>query len=153
MRFTKETTKAIRKWLKQNGFNTTCVFGSEFEYDPTSNAIHMPKVYDNTFDTDFMKCLRELGLKTDFDCMTLSILHELGHHETEKYFSETEWENCALEKLALEFSETIEDESEFLTYYWNVANEKSANLWLVYYANMFTDKVQELENILALALD
>lgn len=147
MRFTKDTTKAIRKWLKKNGFNTTCVFGSEFEYDPTTNKIEMPKVYDNEFDTDFIHCLRELGLKYDFDCITLSILHELGHHETEKYFSEDEWDMCALEKMALEMSEDISSQSEFLKYYWNVANEKSANVWLVNYVNLFSDKVQELENI------
>lgn len=159
IRFTTYTTKAIRKWLKENGFQVGCRLGNEMAFQPYdedfSNAfIVVPKKYDSSLDTYFMKFLRKYGLDNDFDSITLSILHELGHFETEHLFSEDEWTTDAVIKEVVTWKECHTDkELEQVNYqYWHTNTEFSANMWLIMYVKAFADKVQELEDILETTL-
>lgn len=149
MRYTKETSKAIRQWLKNYGFDSTCRLGKEFECDPSEHIIYIPRNNNGYGDYDFIICLRKLGLQNDFDTSTLSVLHELGHAETENNFSDFEWDMCALLKMELYEKSDKMDFSKYIQKYWNIKDEKMANKWLVKFVNNNPFAVQELEDILA----
>ena len=147
--FTKKSVKAINKWLKRNGFNTTCTFvkGDELAYDADDDLILIPKHYNSEPDSLFVKCLRNLGLASDFDAVTLSILHELGHAQTFPLFTLNEWNAFDVKKLQMSIVGDPEEDS-FYTDYWEVKDELAANTWATMYANLFENKVQKLENII-----
>ena len=147
--FTKKSVKALNKWLKRNGFNTTCTFikGDELAYDADDDLILIPKHYNSEPDSLFVKFLRRLGLVSDFDAVTLSILHELGHAQTFPLFTLKEWNGFNDIKLQLAIVGDPETD-EFYTDYWEIPDELAANNWAVMYANCFDKKVQKLENII-----
>ena len=147
IKFTLDTTKAIRKWLKKNGFSATCRLtrgaNAELQYDPNYNLIYAPVCYDDSLDELFTGWLTRHGLETDLDCITLSILHELGHSETFKYFTEEEWFECAALKELMYVNEDMTDE-ERGEYYWNMKDEYAANMWLIMFIKAFPDKAKKL---------
>jgi len=152
-KFTKKSIKKINKWLKKNGFAVKCARVDKDEDDSNltfiidfddTMYILTPRWYDEEPDGMFMRCLRELGLKSDFDSLTLSILHELGHAQTYHLFTSKEWEACDKEKEDIE----EQDGEEAFFKYWEVKNELAANKWLVLFADCFPNKVQKLENII-----
>lgn len=150
IRFTKKSIKAINKWLKRHNIYAECklVNKGDLEFDPNNYTILIPREYDDSFDSPFMKFLRGLGLTSDFDTVTLSILHEIGHAQTTYLFSEKEWRWCAAQKAIWAGLHEGPDE-EYLFGYWNFEDELAANNWLVLYTKSFPKKVQKLEDIIA----
>lgn len=147
--FTKKSIKAINKWAKKCGFNTEYIFikSGDLEFDPNENEIIVPRAYDSNYDSAFMKFLRGIGLTSDFDAVTLSILHELGHAQTVDLFTSKEWKWCAAQKAILAGLNDGPSE-EYLFGYWNIEDELAANNWLVLYTKSFPKKVQALEDII-----
>lgn len=147
IKFTKKATKEIKKWLKKNGFGEVdCdLTAGEFQFDPNDYTILAPRNYDDSVDYLFMRCLRKLGLTSDFDAITLSILHELGHAETHALFTNKEHKSFNSDKFLLELSD-IDGEDRFFKY-WEVKDELAANTWAIMYTKCFTNKVQKLEEI------
>lgn len=147
--FSEKSVKAINKWAKKYGFNTEYIFvkSGALEFDPNENEITVPRAYDSDYDSSFMKFLRGIGLTADFDAVTLSILHELGHAQTLDLFTTREWKWCAAQKAILAGISDGPDE-DYLFGYWNIEDELAANNWLVLYTKSFPKKVQELENII-----
>ena len=147
--FTKKSIKAINKWARKYGFNTEYVLikRGDLEFDPNENEVTVPRAYDSNFDSSFMKFLRDNGLTSDFDAVTLSILHELGHAQTFDLFASKEWKWCAAQKAVLAGISDGPDE-EYLFGYWNIEDELAANNWLILYTKSFPDKVQALEDII-----
>ena len=148
--FNKNTVKAIRAWLKKHHFHSLVRMEKEMAYDPTIDTIVIPSVYDSYCDEWFMRFLRSHGLIGDFDGITLSILHELGHAKTVKNFTEDEWADCAIEKQILDLM-ALSDE-EYINAYWTVENEYVANIWAIEFANKHPKLVQELEDMIASTL-
>ena len=153
VKFTKKSIQKINKWLQKNDFAVKCARIDEEEDDNNltfiidfddNMYILTPRWYDEEPDGLFMRCLRDLGLNSDFDSLTLSILHELGHAQTCHLFTKKEWEACDKEKE--DINEQTGEETFFN--YWKVKNEKAANMWLVMFAECFPKKVQELEDII-----
>lgn len=139
------TTKLIRQWLKENDFNCGCRLGSEFAYDPCEYFITVSRNYDPQYDSDFMAFLRGLGMKTNFDVLTLSILHELGHFETLDTMSEKEYaKDIAQRENVISY---ITDNHKRNFTYWNLKSEYMANEWLVFFCENYPNKVQELEDM------
>lgn len=150
IRFTKKSVKAINKWLKRYGFNTVCELVNKggLEFDPNENVILIPRAYDSDYDSEFMKFLRSIGLTADFDPVTLSLLHELGHAQTLDLFTTREWKWCAAQKAVWAGLHSTTDE-DYLFGYWNIEDELAANNWLILYTKSFPKKVQKLEDIIA----
>lgn len=149
IRFTAKVVRSINKWLKKYGFATTCDMDKDeaMSYYSDEDMIILPEEYDDEPDRLFKKCLRGLGLKSKFDTTTLSILHELGHAQTLPLLSDEESDIC--DGIKAEYAVTIdEDSDDYHLEYWKVKDEFMANTWAVMYANLFPEKVQELENIL-----
>ncbi len=149
IRFTQKTVRAINRWLKKYGFSTTCDMDKDevMSYCSEGDMIILPEEYDDEPDRLFRKCLRGLGMKTNFDMTTLSILHELGHAQTLPLMTEEESDIC--DGIKREYAATInEDSDDFQFEYWKVKDELMANKWAVMYADLFPEKVQALEDIL-----
>ena len=149
IKFNKKIVKAINKWLKKYGFSTTCDMDKDedMSYYSEEDMIILPAEYDNEPDRLFKKCLRGLGMKTNFDMTTLSILHELGHAQTLPLMTEEESDLC--DGIKREYAVTIdEDSDDYHLEYWKVKDELMANKWAVMYADLFPEKVQALEDIL-----
>lgn len=147
--FTKKSVKAINKWARKHGFNTEFIFikKGDLEFDPNENEILVPRKYVSDFDGSFMKFLRGLGLTSDFDTVTLSLLHELGHAQTLDLFTAKEWRWCAAQKAVWAGLHSEADE-EYLFGYWNIEDELAANNWAILYTKSFPKKVKELEEII-----
>lgn len=147
--FNEKSIEAINKWARKHGFNTEYIFvkSGDLEFDPNENEVTVPRAYDSNYDSSFMKFLRGIGLTSDFDAVTLSILHELGHAQTMDLFTTKEWKWCAAQKIILAGISDGPDE-DYLFTYWNIEDELAANNWLVLYTKSFPKKVQELENII-----
>jgi len=147
-KLTRKTIKYVNYWLLKNGFDTYCVYESEWQYNPNMENIGIPKVYDDNSNIDFyfMETLRKLGLKTNLDCITYSLLHELGHFITLKQLSEKQYDKCNFEIGCLAIADL--SEHDFYTKYWKVKSEKLANKWLVDFSNSHPKKCQELEDII-----
>lgn len=149
MKLTKETTKNIRHWLGKNNFECTINLGNDFYYNPTNERIVISRNYISTNDYDFIVCLRKLGLLYDFDCITLSVLHELGHFMTENNFTDTQWDKDSekKEKLSTKYSG-----SKLNFIYWSCITEKVANLWLVDFVNNNKELVEDLEELISITI-
>ena len=79
----KRTLRELRLWLKENGFGDCKIKnGKEFEYDFATSTIHCGD-YKDIIDAEpsFQKLCKRYGLK-EYDMATMTILHELGHHNT-----------------------------------------------------------------------
>lgn len=79
----KRTLKQLRLWLKENGYGDCKVKnGKEFEYDYNTSTIHCGD-YKDIIDAEptFVALCKRYGLK-EYDMATMTILHELGHHNT-----------------------------------------------------------------------
>lgn len=146
IKITPDTTKAIRKWLKKNGFSVSCRLkrgkSAELEFDPNYNLIYVPETYDGSLDDYFVAWLKDHGLDTDLDVITLSILHEVGHSETFKVFTEKEWLDCAAIKELIYASDTTGKDAAYA--YWNVSDEFAANMWLIMFVKAFYTKAKKL---------
>ena len=141
--------KPLNRWLRRYGFEAECVYKKNgvFQYDPNSDVITIPGNYNgDDYDSLFMRFLRSHGLTPDFDAITLSLLHELGHSQTQNLMTDEESEECDVIKSI--YAITIdEDSDDFQFKYWEVKDEFMANTWAIMYANCFLNKVQNLENI------
>lgn len=155
VRFNKETTRLIRLWLVKNGFDCSARLGSSFLYEPDEHFIAIPRFYrpkNIEIDAVFMAFLRENGLKVDFDSVTLSVLHELGHAETLLYyFTDEEILNDMLLKEVISYSDCPYEDD--LRAYWSIPTEYIANKFAIEYANNFPKEVQELEDILSTTME
>lgn len=147
--YTKKLVKEVNKWLKKNGFTTRCVFDKETDlsYSPDEDLIYVPESYNGEPDSLFMRCLRNFGLTSDFDTITLSFLHELGHAQTLHLLTTKESKNCDVLKATYAIA-IDEDDDDFYLKYWEVTDEVMANKWAVMYADCFEKKVQKLEEII-----
>lgn len=148
IKFTKKFIKAFSKWLKKNGFATECEYvkGGELSWQPDEDIIYIPDRYNNDPDSLFMRHLRGLSLTSDFDVITVSLLHEIGHAQTQHLFTTRESNKCDVIKAM--YAITIdEDSDDFYIKYWEVPDENMANKWAINYADTFPKKVEKLENI------
>jgi len=154
MNFTPETTKKLREWLKENNFEVGCRLGKEVAFQPAddfnNSHIIIPKTYDFSLDKFFIEFLKKYGYSDNFEAITLSFLHEIGHFETKHLFNQEEWNTDAFLKmsLGLKNNETQEEEKEIVFKYWETSTEFCANMWLIMYTQIFKEKVVKLEKIL-----
>ena len=116
-----KTKEEINKWLKKNGFTTRCVFDkdADLSYSPDEDLIYVPESYNGEPDSLFIRCLRKFGLTSDFDTITLSFLHELGHAQTLHLLTTKESKKCDVLK-AMYAVAIDEEDDDFYLKYWEV---------------------------------
>lgn len=146
-KFTADINKALRVWLKVNGFTCACRFGRTLCYDPDeeNRAILVPREFDLDLDDLFLKQLTGLGYDGNTPTIVLDFLHEVGHSQTYHLFTEAEIDHSHLLK-SLIFED--EDVAKCMQQYWGTPIENAANLWVVMYVKAFPHKVAALAEIL-----
>ena len=156
-KFDTNSTKALRSWFKRNNLTCGCelcaindeAWNTTFYYDEETHRIGLPRTYIvSIVDDVFLPYLREKGLITKVSWLVMTILHEIGHSETTKFFTEKEMEKIDFEKFKLSVIITKENLVEINYKYWNLPDEDMANSWAINYANTFPEKVKRLEQIL-----
>ena len=135
------TLQTIKTWLKTCGFDCTARIGDAWEYDLDEEIIYIPrKIETAPIDEYFVEYLRTLGYKGNYSVVTLSMLHELGHHMT---IDEDLMDESEPLKAMLRMSDL--DEKEHLFAYWNTPVEYEANMWLVSFVRDYKFLVEKFE--------
>lgn len=151
IKFDEKSTQAIRAWFRRNGLNCGCGFinGRTFLYDDETGRVAIPRFYIATeLDEALKNHLENKGLQTSIDWLTITILHEVGHSETVRFFNLKELKYNMIEKEKISFNLTEENELESNYIYWELPVEDMANKWAINYANTFPEKVKRLEELL-----
>lgn len=83
-----KTIKKLKQWLKKNDFGDCNIKnGKDFEYNYENSTIYCGD-YESIMEAEptFIKLCNRYGVG-DYDMPTMTILHELGHHNTGYDFS------------------------------------------------------------------
>ena len=104
-----EITNVLNEFLKTQGYaeNEICAeyrADEDSYYDESTSVplIVLGGLTNKKADEIFMRfCKEELGLVTDVDIVTLTFLHELGHHNTIDFLDEEENADSEFTKLML----------------------------------------------------
>lgn len=154
VQFDRNITNSLRAWFKRNGFTCGCGFENHsyahgFCYDGETHRVEIPKTYNcEAIEENFISYLEENGLSVKADWLAMTILHEVGHSETVRFFTEKEHEINAQQKFILSFQMTNDNIDEINRLYWKLPIENMANKWAISYANTFPEKVKRLEKVL-----
>lgn len=144
-----KATDAIRSWFKRNGIDCGCGFGAEFYYLKNEHKICIPKVYEvSPADKFFALHINKMGLKENVHWIVMSILHEVGHSETVKYFTARDLKQNAFDKLAIQMQINENNYEKMCYKYWELPIENIANKWAITFANTFPKKIESLTKII-----
>lgn len=152
--FDDNSTNAIRAWFRRNGIDCGCAFNhyiweKGFTYDPETHRVNLPQNHiGSILDEELIIYLTNNGLTSKMHWLTATILHEVGHAETMRFFTENELKAYALRKQKISEQLTLENLIQSNYTYWSLPVEDMANKWAINYANAFPQKVERLEKIL-----
>jgi len=143
---TKLQLKKIEKFINKNICDITLKFDDCFYYDDTTRTIAIQKNYTGEGDNHFIAILKEKGLKGNYNAITLSLMHELGHANTLEYISNKKYDKCnaILDTL---YTKGLSDKKFYKAYY-KVYSEKVANTWAIKYINAHEKEIKKLEKLL-----
>lgn len=120
-----EITNILNDFLKTQGYAEDEIYAEYREnedsyYDESSSIplIVLGGLTNKKADEVFMNfCKNDLGLKTEVSVITLSFLHELGHHNTIDFLDEEENADSEFTKLMLAIlgEDTEEDYMSYFT--------------------------------------
>lgn len=104
-----EVTNVLNEFLKTQGYAEDEIYAEyradeDSYYDESTSVplIVLGGLTNKKADEIFMRfCKEELGLVTDVDIVTLTFLHELGHHNTIDFLDEEENADSEFTKLML----------------------------------------------------
>lgn len=135
---TEKITKALQKFLIDNGFDAVVECDNDFNYYNSSSTI----TYALIVAKNSAKWIKEFafsrGLKYDCGDFLLPFFHELGHHETMFLLEDEEEEYTNSVKKTLGSSK-----KDYFTYF-NLPDEVMATDWAINYINNNKDKLQKL---------
>lgn len=123
-----EVTNVLNEFLKTQGYaeDEICAeyrADEDSYYDESTSIplIVLGGLTNKKADEIFMQfCQERLGLVTDVDIITLTFLHELGHHNTIDFLDDEEMETSEWTKFMLNIKETTEDnftEEDYMSYF------------------------------------
>ena len=135
-------SEAIKDFLNYEGFEVEVVYNTDFAYDYGSSTIYYALLIPDTAGQLLMNFARQHGLKYDCGSFYLSLLHEVGHHETLDLLDDDEEEYSL--KIKKQMGET-DKISDILTYF-NLPDEIAATKWAINYINNNKEKLQYLSN-------
>ena len=146
----KEMRKGLREWLSAHHFKATIrkENGGSWSCIPDKKQIYVPTTDSTDFNAELMSWFRDHNYTADFDIITLSFLHELGHCITRT----TDLELNRLLLLEKYNSDTLFNslpDSEKNRLYWDIPFEAAANEWAINFCEKHPAAAQRLENILA----
>lgn len=129
-------TKVINKFLEP--FELKSAAGTDFAYYYTDNIVEYTLVVSARMDRMFREFAETLGLIHKVDVFLLSLLHEVGHHETYDELDDADITYSADIKATL-----TTNDCDVETYF-NLPDEYAATEWAVNYINTHTAEVASL---------
>lgn len=133
---TEEISQYLTDWLLAHDFDAVAEFGSDFQCDTSSNTIYWTMVVPNDLDEMFIDICRECEPDiVKADTFLLSFFHELGHIETEDYWTDKEWNKY------YKFVETPDDHT--VEQYFHHPIEIAATAWGCKYIVEHTEIVKD----------
>lgn len=131
----------MNKWFAENGFEITFEIGSDFGYYPTSKIIDWSLAVVDDGMEGLDRIAKAIIPNIDYlDNFILSIFHEIGHHETIKSLSMTDYSKSQRAKKRISQNKTRKGK------YYSLPDEYKATEWAVNYIYNNYDKVQVLWN-------
>lgn len=147
-------TKIINDFLKP--FDATAAMGSDFSYWYYDNKIQYTLVMPENSKDYFIENFHRLAPDINCDAFLISILHELGHHETLDLIDDKEYELCCDIKYELQEKidgeVTEEEEAEIHQQYFNLPDEREATTWAINYIREHTEEVEKFWKKLSKAI-
>ena len=143
----------INKFLEE--FDAWCGVGPEFAYWTCDSKIDYSFATPNIGTQYFMENLANIAPDIKCDPFLISLLHELGHHETGHMFEEVEdlLFRKRKESMAVKLTTASEEEARDLHFkYFNMPDEYEATMWAVNYMRNNTEKVAKFWNELQPAI-
>ena len=153
-----EITNVLNEFLKTQGYaeNEICAeyrADEDSYYDESTSVplIVLGGLTNKKADEIFMRfCKEELGLVTDVDIVTLTFLHELGHHNTIDFLDEEENADSEFTKLML--AVLGEDTEKDYMSYFTCPIEIEATIDAVEFCNHCPEVVKKLDAAIQEAL-
>jgi len=150
-----KVTQILNDFLKTQGYaedeiHAEFIAEDDSYYDESSSVplIVLGGMTNKMADEIFMKyCKEELGLNVDVDVITLSFLHELGHHNTIEFLDDEEMEASELTKFMLNIkNETNQEftEKDYMRYF-TCPIEVEATMDAVAFCNHNPEVAKELD--------
>lgn len=153
-----EVTNVLNEFLKTQGYaeDEVCAeyrVDEDSYYDESTSVplIVLGGLTNKKADEIFMRfCKERLGLVTDVDIITLTFLHELGHHNTIDFLDEEENADSEFTKLMLAI--LGEDTEEDYMSYFTCPIEIEATIDAVEFCNHCPEAAKKLDAAIQEAL-
>ena len=137
----------IFKWFTDNGISEVSglAIAGNFAYEVDNQVIRIGLLEYEEVGSWFKEFLTEHGCQyVDLPTPVLSFLHEVGHSQTLKWFSDHDLDICSMYKIK---AREIDGWKASIMKYWTAADEFAANRWVVNFLNNHLDAACELWNI------
>lgn len=147
---TERITDIIDAFLEK--FNLTSFLGTDFGYYRSSDEVEYPVVITERFEKLWGDHLNrrfgaEMNVK-EIPIFVWSILHEVGHSQTDNYFTDE------AKQIFEEYKQNLDGENDEDTEeYYNIPEEALATLWAFQYIQANREEVMDLSILLAEAFD
>lgn len=116
---------------------------SYYQYDAVLSRVVLGGLTNKKADEIYMDYCRELGLKVDVDVMTMSFLHEVGHHNTIDFLDGEEIFESEMIKLLL--AANNKETKEYFMKYFECPEEYEATWDAVSFCNAYPEVVLQLD--------
>ena len=133
-------TKVLNDFLAP--FECEARLGTDFAYYTDDSSITYALLVRDESEEAFQKFVEKLFPNIHAPIFLWSILHELGHHETEDEFEDDEWEDY-MALTSMDISNEV---------YFELDIERAATVWAGEYIQSHVDEVAELWNKLQPAI-
>ena len=142
--YTNELKQAFDEWLATCGFDVETKLSTDFAYGMDNETIYFGFFITENAEKVWNELIAKWGLEKNYGSFTTCFLHELGHHHTLYYFSNTEMFFNDLIKKLLNLVPII----SFRNYlYFNLPVEKIATQWAIHYMNTHPYECEWLKNL------
>ena len=126
-----EINEIISELVSQ--FDCTCDMGLDFSYYYDSSKITWTVLITETADSSFNEFVKKEYPEITADIFLWSLLHEIGHHETCDFWSESEQLHFDKLKDELEKENTDKDYLTSCIEYYHIPDEYEATKWAANY--------------------
>lgn len=134
----KQIEKHVYKFTAQFGCSSS--LGTDFCYYPLRRHIEYALFIKEDADKYFLESVERLNPNVTMDIFLWSLLHEIGHHETDNLITDDD------ENIIADTKRLIEAKRIDCREYYNCKDERYATLWAVTYANHHVEELSDFWN-------
>lgn len=142
----KKLNRVVKKALEPFGIDNTYLW-EDFEYRFENNAVGFSLATVST-DEWFNEFVEKTFNYTVTNTFIISVLHEIGHAETENFITDEIYNKCIIEKIkinkALETENNLKKIKALEFKYFDLPDEYEATAWAVEYAREHEQELAEM---------